>query len=458
MRNKIFRLVIFLFTLGCNAQVTGTEKAAPTIVLENCRLVTMAADRVLPNHSVVVVGDKIAAIGPSDKITIPADARRIDCAGKYLLPGLTDAHVHIGDETELLSYLRHGVTTVFNLGGDYVDLFNNERLNIIELRDKVLRGELLGPTIFTTGRSLDGDPPTGPFQRRLASVQAATDAVLEQRRAGYDFIKVYDSLSPELHAAIIKTANRVGLAVFGHVPEPVGVRGTLTSGQHVIAHAEEFHPEFEDIADLPGTVKRLAEEVRKSGVYVIPNTAFISAMILQLEDLDAVLARPEVRYLAPRVRIWWEPRYNYYINRDNPEQFLAQVRKKRSWLIPLVRELHQQGVTLLMGSDASIPAALPGLAVHDELDDMVKAGLSPYEAIQTSTTHIETFATRFLAKKTRFGTIQVGRRADLILVSKNPLISVSNLRAIESVMVRGQWVSVKRLTELLKEKTAKFQE
>ncbi len=418
----------------------------------------MTSDAVLRDHSVVVAGDQILAIEANTPRMLPAGVARIDCAGRYLLPGLTDAHIHLGHPSELLLYLRYGVTTVFNLGGDYLDLFSGDRMDILALRDSVQAGAVPGPTLFTAGQSLDGDPPTGPFQQPLASAADAEAAVAEQHAAGYDFVKVYDSLPPDVHAAIIEAARQQGMAVLGHIPEAVGVDGTLASGQQVIAHAEEFYPAFEAADDVAATIDSLAKAVRAAGVTVMPNTAFIRSLMAQLEDLDAELAHPDVRYLSPRVRVWWEPRYNYYTNRDNAAVFLEQTRAKYRWLLPLVAAMHREGVPLLLGSDAAVPVALPGRAVHDELDDLVAAGLTPFEALQTATSNVSSFAATHLPQHPGFGTLRVGHRADLLLVQANPLDSISNLRMIDGVMARGRWFTPTELTTLLDEAAARFDE
>jgi imidazolonepropionase-like amidohydrolase len=278
------------------------------------------------------------------------------------MPGLVDAHVHVGDATELLLHLRHGVTTVFNLGGDYIDLFADERVSVMELRSAVESGAIPGPTIYSTGTSLDGTPATGPFQRALGSPGEASQAVREQATAGYDFIKVYDAMSAELLAAVVAAADSAGLPVFGHVPDSVGAIGALESGIDVITHAEEFWQYFSD-APEQSELAALAEVIAQSGVWVIPNTAFIRRLVLQLQNLEAQLARPDVRHLHPRVRVWWDPQYNYYVNRDDPENFERAMARRYEWLIPFVTELHEAGVPLLAGSDAPVPVALPGFGL-----------------------------------------------------------------------------------------------
>ena len=239
---------------ACAPSTEPIESAS--LVLENCRVLSMQNAEIQLDSTLVVDGDTLVAVGPNGSFSFPPETPRVDCGDQYVLPGLTDMHVHIGHPTELLSYLLAGVTTVVNLGGDHLDLFSGDRLSVLDLRQAVETKALIGPTLYSTGQALDGDPATGPFQRALPSVDAAIAAVEEQHAAGFDFIKVYDGLDAERHRAIIERATELGLAVFGHVPEAVGVAGTLASGQAVIAHAEEFCPAVEEADSEPSEDSR----------------------------------------------------------------------------------------------------------------------------------------------------------------------------------------------------------
>lgn len=435
-------------------QSDSIERSSADLVFENCSVVTMTNGSVLSQHSVVIAEGKIVTIAPTSVVTLPADTPRYDCQEQFLLPGLTDAHVHIGDPSELISYLRYGVTTVFNLGGDHLDLFTGERIDILALRDAVNDGTSVGARILTSGQALDGNPPTGPFQLSVATEDAAAEAVARQAKAGFDLIKVYDSLTPQLHAAIIAAAAQHDLPVVGHVPEAVGVADTLASGQRLIAHAEEFYPAFANAPSTQEAIETVVAQTAASGAFVTPNSAFVRGLISQVQNLQQHLDKPDYQFLAPRVRVWWEPRYNYYVNRDNADEFLQQSKAKYDWLLPLIKALHDAGVPLLSGSDASIPVALPGRALHEELADLVSAGLSPFQALQTSTTNVAAFTARFLPDKSPFGQLRVGHRADLIVVADNPLENIRNLLGVEGVMAAGRWYTAAELDSMLKTQTA----
>ncbi len=447
-------LAVGVVSGSCAPRQVQLESAS--LVLEGCQVLTMATSEIQSDVSIVIAGDTIAAIGPDGSFDLPADTKRIACEGRYVLPGLTDMHVHIGHRSELSSYLLSGVTSVVNLGGDHVDLFSGERRSILALRDSVAAGQILGPTIYSAGQALDGDPATGPFQRALSSVGAAMAAVEQQYEAGFDFIKVYDALDVDRHRAIIDRANELGLAVFGHIPEAVGVERTLASGQAVVSHAEEFYPAIEETEDLEAAIANLVGQIQRSGVAVIPNGAFVNGLVLQLEDLEAQLSQPQVAYLAPAVRVWWEPKYNYYVNRDDPAGFLNQSRRRHAWIRRLVPALHEQSVPLLAGSDASIPVALPGPALQQELKELAASGLSNYEALRTATANVKSFMSAHRPWRGIFGTIAVGHRADLIMLDDNPLESLEALDALHGVVLRGQWLTRSTLWDLRDRETESF--
>lgn len=458
------RLASLLVAILGSASVTGIatgqnpdESLPPALVITNCQVVSVRDGRVLPEQMVVIERGVISYAGPMQESGYPESARVIDGAGKFVMPGLVDMHVHIGHESELTSYLLHGVTTVCNLGGDYVDLFSDESIDICELRSHVASGAVIGPRIYSAGQALDGDPRTGPFQRALSSPAAAAEAVLEQKSHGFDFIKVYDALDEPTLMAIVRAAANSELAVIGHIPELPGVEKTLVSGVQLIAHAEEFYPVFEEVDDFEDTARKLAVRVKQSGVTVIPNTAFVRRLIAQLDDLPKVLADERVDLLAPRVRRWWLPEYNYYTRRDNPAQFLADTTRKYEWLIPLVAELHRAGVPLITGTDSSIPGALPGSSMLEEFRDLHSAGLTPLEILQTATLNPARFLHEHTSPTIEMGEVRTGYRADLLLLNKNPMDNLFELNeTIVGVVFNGRYSTREELQQLLMEQVEDF--
>jgi hypothetical protein len=423
-----------------------------TIAFVNVNVVPMTRDIVLADQTVVITDGRIAAIGPFESTIVPDDAVKIDGRGYYLLPGLTDFHVHIRAETELLSYLAFGVTTVVNLRGGS---------NHLAMRDRVRRGELLGPTIYTSGPRVDGDPPIwrDSNNRILTDPKEADEVVEAHLASGYNFIKVYNNLPPDAFAALVSAAKSRGIAVVGHVPR-AGGRDTaldrvLRAGQAMIAHGEEYFfthfrgasnadmkegpPPEPDVSQIP----EVAAATKMAGTAVTPNLVFPMMVLKQVEDLDGVLSDPETRHLDPAVRRLWETANP--TRRNDLERFVARERVKYGFLKKLTRGLRDAGVRLLLGTDASGPGMFPGKSAHQELRELVDAGLTPYEALVTATCNAGEFIAVHVAGAEPFGTVTPGSRADLLLVDANPLTGVEAVARLAGVMVRGRWLSKTKL-------------
>lgn len=278
--------------LGCAAEGPRNEPSA--VLFENVTVVPMDQDRVLERRSVLVEAGRISAIGPAGSLPFPQGARRIDGTGKFLMPGLADMHVHLYDTDGFLSYLAYGVTTVANLDG-------NPR--VLERRDAVNSGRLLGPTVYTTGPSLDGVPAGNELFVSLANPSDARAEVTRQHRAGYDMLKVYSGLGADEYDAVIDQARNEHMPVIGHVPLDVGADRTLHGPQANIAHMEEVYNGYSSGvgAILEGKpsdttfIPRIAAAVKRSGTTVTPNLFAFSDYLRSIADLPAVLADSEMR-------------------------------------------------------------------------------------------------------------------------------------------------------------------
>ncbi len=422
----------------------------------NVNVIPMDTERIIRNQTVIVRDGLIAAIGESDAVPVPPRAQRIDGSGRFLLPGLIDAHVHLRSVQELLSYLAHGVTSVVHLSGP-----TGATGDVLDLRSRVASGETLGPTIYTTGPILDGDPAINPGVSAVVNTpDEAARTVVAQVDAGVDFVKVYNNLPRPALRTAIATAHERKTAVFGHIPRTDGridaLQAALSAGLDVIAHGEEFFFTFfyDRIEDqlAAGVVPTVAVErlpaavqlTRQAGVTVIPNLVFISQTRAQLDDLPAVLGHPEARFLTASVMEMW--RLQNPTKRNDLERFDRREQAKYPFVRELTRALSDAGVPLLLGTDASAPGLLPGVSAQLELRELVKAGLTPYEAIRAGTST----AGRFIAahrRETASGIVALGNRADLILLLRNPLDDVANVAAIDGVFIRGKWLTALELAE-----------
>jgi hypothetical protein len=394
----------------------------------------MDTDRVLDHRTVVVRNGKIAAI-VSAGVRTPKDALWIDGRGKYLMPGLADLHVHLFSPDDLLAYTMHGVTTVLNMDGGPAHL---------RWRAQVRQGKVLGPTIYTAGHTIDGFPPLNEMFLTAETAEQARGIVRQQKRAGYDFIKLYGTLRPEVFQALVEMARQERIAVVGHVNRQVGALEVLKSPQVLAAHLEDLVAARFDHPPIDAELEEFADTVARSHITVTPNLNVNAANIAQLQDLDGVLASPAAKLLSSAAYSQWMPANNRNERSDQTQQQIEFMNAMQGIVTKLVRLLSVRNVRLVLGSDSS-PYGFPGLSAHQELQELVAAGVSPYEALLTATRSPGTFIGEYVAGAPRFGTVTKGAAADLLLLSANPLESIKNADVIEGVVLRGRWLPMAEL-------------
>lgn len=437
-----------------------------TLAFVNVDLVTMTQDGVVTDQTVIVEGNTITQIGPSTSVRIPAEARKIDGRGKYLAPGLVDFHVHLRDESELLSYLAHGVTSIVHMSGPVGNV-----PDVLALRRRVASREVISPNVYTTGRILDGNPAIYPGVSTVVSTPAeAKQIVEEQYRAGVDFIKVYNNLTSDVLRAIVAAAHERGLAVIGHIPRRDGraqaLQIALNNGQNMIAHVEEFffthfYGDTESLLarNLPpdpdrDKIPQVVQWLRESETAVTPTLSFVTMTRRQLDNLDGVLSDPEARYLHPDVRVMW--REQNPTRRPDLARFSLRERAKHDFVKVLIPALQAGGITLLLGTDSSAPGMFPGKSAQLELQELVNAGLTPYQALATGTRNAGQFVRRHVRGAERFGTVSAGQRADLLLLDANPLSNIANISRIAGVVVRGRWMTKEELEKMRSDAVSSF--
>ena len=410
----------------------------PIVAFVNVNVIPMDSERILENQTVIVRDGVIETIGSSGLVQVPDEALVINGQGKYLIPGLVDMHVHVTNENELLLFAAHGVTSVRNLWGG---LNGADHLG---WRAKINAGEMFGPTLYTSGPIMEGPPKTVPWMQVYEDPESAAEAVNEQIDQGYDFIKVYDYISLPVYEAVIETAQSRGVMVVGHTPKKVGIDQVLNSGQVTIEHisgiidadAGEYSvPE----SDLPEYARKLAD----AGIYVCPTIA-VYQLYVPDEDLHLLIARPEMDLISPGTKFMWRyfQRPGSISNVTYQGDYPARMNEM---FLNTSRILHEHGVKFILGTDTDNPYLVPGTSLFDELDYLVAAGFSPYEALETGTRN----AAEAMGKSDEFGTIEIGKRADLILLEENPLEVVDNIRQRDGVMVRGRWLTEAELQSML---------
>jgi hypothetical protein len=446
VRSRICCLVLAgLAAGGCRPRPPDGPPAPPTVAFVDVNVLTMRDERILPRQTVLVRGGRIIALGPVARLPVPAGARVIEGRGGTLMPGLADMHVHLASEDELPLFVAHGVTTVRNMWGTP---------RVLRWREAIARGELLGPRVITGGPPVDGDPPAWPGSAIARDPAGAEQIVAQQRHAGYDFIKVYSRLTPLAYAAIAAAARRHGLRFAGHVPRALGIGGVLDAGQASIEHLEGYAEGLRrDDAQGPppahrflevdeAKVARLAQRTRRAGVWNCP-TLVVTSKIVPPDEERRLAARPEARYVSRLLRAGWSLSQDRRWRGMKAADFAAHRRGEQA-KGRFVRALRDAGARLLLGTDTTNPYVIPGVSALEELQLLVAAGLTPYEAIRAGTRD----AAEFLGR-TDLGTIAVGAQADLLLVEGDPLADVRAMTRRAGVMVRGRWLAEPELRAAL---------
>jgi amidohydrolase family protein len=405
----------------------GVAQARGPIAITHVTVVPMDRDRVLADQTVIVRDGVIAYLGAAHRAVLPDAATIIDGRGKFLMPGIVDLHVHIvgspEDRREILrSFAFNGVTTVLNLRGSPDHL---------ALREDVATGRVLGPTIYTAGPYINE-----PF---FTTADAVEREVRAQKRAGYDFVKMHGDLSREAYARLNAVGREVGIRIVGHSPRNLGFEAMFDERQYAVVHAEEFiydrTSSSRNFAQLEPRIPEIARAAARAKLWVMPNLTAFRNIGLQIDNLDALLARPEMRFLPAAIRQGWEPATNPYVRRFGKDMYPA-IMARYAFLEKLTRGFRDAGVRLLVGTDALNTGTIPGTSAHDELDLLVNAGLTPYEALRAATAN----AAEFLGSRI-IGTVTVGKRADLLVLDANPLETISNTRKIAGVVLRGAWLA-----------------
>ena len=441
-------------------------KAVDAIAIVHVDVIPMDAERVLRDHTVVVRGDRIEAFGPAAGTSVPDGAVVIDGRGKWLIPGLVDMHAHLLSDdriaerhapAELAVILANGVTTARIPIG---------RPGHLELRERIADGRLLGPTLWVAGPQLAGRSFGAVFNgRAVTNGDEAGAAVREIAAAGYDFVKLTFLISREVFDAVVRTADEVGLRVIGHVGPDVGLDRALEAGMQ-IEHLDEYlealtvegapvtrgisgpgvwRPEGWESLDHAdeSRIPALARAVAEAGVWSTPTQHFLVTAFGEPRSDEAILEGPDVRFVSPEVRDELLLGHRQFRERLPSEERRRRFVELRS---AVIRALADAGAPIMAGSDSPEWMLLYGFTLHRELQALADAGLTPWEALRAGTA---TPAAWLGDGNPDFGTIAVGKRADLVILDADPLASIANTRRIVGVMARGQWLDADRLATML---------
>lgn len=442
-------------TLAADRCEPGRSPYKGVYAFVNVTVVPMDRERVLEGMTVIVRDGCIVEMGPAGQVSVPSGATRIEAAGQFLMPGLAEMHAHIlppqatqnlggeaFNERILFLFVANGVTTVRGMLGHPSHL---------ALRERVEAGDVLGPRIWTSSPSFNGNS--------MPNVQVADSAVRAAEGAGYDFLKIHPGVTRAVFDTIAAVAGRVGIGFAGHVPADVGVPRALEAGYLTIDHLDGYLDAMLRDDAPAGTqsgffgaslvqyvdeskIADMARRTREAGVWNVPTQTLAASFAALESGEERAEHHPELRYIPAVTRTQWVNSKNNW-NRDSPppEQLARYIDLRRR----LIKALHDAGAGLLLGSDAPQVWNVPGFSAHRELQALVAAGLTPYEALATGTRNVATF----FDVADEQGTVAVGMRADLVLLDADPLAEIGNASHPAGVMVYGRWLPRTEIEERL---------
>lgn len=380
--------------------------ATGSVALVGATVIDGTGAPAVSDATVIVSGGKIVAVGPRAATTVPAGARRIDVTGKTIMPGLWDMHTHLMQMEWAPVYLAAGVTTVRDMG--------NNLYFIVPFRKAVDSHAIIGPRMLLAGL-VDGGGPNA-FGALNATTPAEGRAIVRRYHdLGFEQMKLYDLLKPDVVGAITAEAHRLGMTVTGHVPRSLGLLGSIDSGMDQIAHLPIRGDAQSD------TVRRLIDSLRAHGTVIDPTAAW--GEILQHSTAEPVSNLfPGVVNLSPVLA----QRING-MGIATVDTATAHVRMRRT--LGVIRALHDAGVPLVAGTDEGVP----GLSVYREVELYAKSGIVPIEALRTATA----VPAKVMKLDRTLGTLEVGKIADLIVLDGNPLDRIENVEHVRLVMKEG---------------------
>ncbi len=440
---------LFSAVLTC-ALLVATACSAPTeqptvVAFVNVSVIPMDGERVLEGQTVVVRGDRIAAVGPAAEIAVPEAARRIDGSGKYLMPGLAEMHGHIPRPEEpaafieavLFLYVANGITTVRGMLGAPGQL---------DLRQRANTGRVVAPTLYLAGPSFNA--------RSVDSPEQAAGMVRQQKAEGWNLLKVHPGPTRDEYDAMARTAHEEGIRFGGHVPADVGLMHALEMGQETFDHLDGYVEYLATINEAAVDEAALADVVRRTreaGAWVVPTMALWETLY-GTADLETLTGYPELQYMPPAMVAQWTGQHERRLS--DPQFDLDRSRRLIEARMQVLKALSDGGVGILMGTDAPQQFSVPGFSLHRELQRMADAGMTPYQILRSGTYNVGTY----FENEDAFGTIAEGQRADLLLLEANPLDDVAHLRQRAGVMVRGRWLPEADIQARLAEIAASYRQ
>ncbi|HYP01003.1 MAG TPA: amidohydrolase family protein [Pyrinomonadaceae bacterium] len=458
-------LVLSILSTLLAAVGQAAAPASDTTAFVGVNVIPMDRERVLANQTVVVRDGVIAEIGDARKVRVPQGAQRIDGRGKFLIPGLADMHVHLftddeypdalaADEFKIM--LAQGVTTIRLMTGTPEQL---------ALRAKSAKGELLAPTIYAASPQFSGRKATNAYV--VTNEAEAREAVRKAKADGYDYLKMTTFLKPEVYEAIVGEAARQKIRVVGHADSrSVGLQRALKARQqieHLDSYLEALLPENSpvkgSVSDLyiyqpknwesldvldENKIPEIARATVRANPFSVPTLHLFKSTFGIGRTEESIRAQPDIRFYPQKtIDLWVAYNKRYQAQWASPERRAKYVAIRNK----IVKAIHDAGGKILAGSDTPEWLLLYGYTLHRELRALNEAGLSNYATLASATRN----PAEFFGTLHKTGTVERGKRADLVLLEANPLDNISHTERRAGVMLKGRWFTQTELDRTLDE-------
>lgn len=467
--------------------ISVTATAQP-IAFIKVAVIDVAEGEARPGMTVVVTGDRITGVGRTDSLEVPANATIIDAAGKYLIPGLWDMHVHVFNQVSRRPphlwyfplFIANGVTGVREMWTKSDDF-----PTVADWREQLADGTLLAPRIAAAGMLVDGPGSLWPTSDRVDSAEEGRALVHEIHEADLNFVKTYDMLPREAYFAIMDEARRLDIPVAGHIPTLVRTDEALAAGHRSAEHLVQIRESCSSVEDeilrerarlysRPFTIAEgdslwerherlktqsfdrqrcvaLARRLADGSMWQVPT--LVNERRWYFGNTPQYQRDPRLFYVpAGERRVWEEGFGDYGVESEDMASMTYSGQPEdlaERWAVVLrvVEILGDQDVPILAGTDLGGPYIYPGFSLHDELALLVEAGLTPLKALQAATLG----PARFLGRTDDFGTVEEGKVADLVLLDANPLEDIANTQWINAVVLNGRLLDRVALDAMLAE-------
>ena len=422
------RSALLAMGIGMIFSFQGLAAQEKPIAIVHARIIDGVGGPPTEDGAVILRGSKIEYAGATAAAAIPRDAQIIDAKGKSVMPGLADMHVHLqggwdGISVDLLGYQRYlnamlysGITTLLDTG--------NYQPWILQLRQEVASGRLIGPRIYCTGAMIDASDPAWPdLAYALSSRAQIPEFVQRDKRANVDMIKGYANLSDRMLRNLVEAAHKEKIRVVIDQWERNGSPDLVRTGIDGFAHAPTRKMPADDI-----------QLIRERGLFVITTLVVEEysgrRRLADLRFLDEpLIAETTPPWFLTELRTEATRKLNEAEQKDAEKSATGFDEMKRN-----VKKLMDAGVLLAAGTDAPYPGVFQGEAIHHELELLVEAGMTPLQAIRMATYN----AAQIMHAEQEWGSLQTGRLANLVIVSGNPAIRISDSRKIDTVILNGK--------------------